>query len=210
MILFGRYASPYVRRVAATFRLYGIEYEHQPLSVFTNIDEVEAINPLIRVPILIWDDGAKLIESAHILQSLDAHVGAERALWPKDEAAKRHALYITALALGVGDKIVSLTYEKTQHERQTPAWVTRCTRQIHGALNELERDRAARATPYWFGDSVTHADVAATCILTFALHSPTPIDLTPWPALRAHRERCEALPAFRGLDATYAAPMAPR
>jgi glutathione S-transferase len=34
LVLYGRYASPFVRRVAVTLRLYGIEYRHIPLMPF--------------------------------------------------------------------------------------------------------------------------------------------------------------------------------
>ena len=33
-VLYGRYASPFVRRVAVTLRLYGLEYGHVPLMPF--------------------------------------------------------------------------------------------------------------------------------------------------------------------------------
>jgi hypothetical protein len=33
-VLYGRHASPFVRRVAVTLRLYGIDYDHVPLMPF--------------------------------------------------------------------------------------------------------------------------------------------------------------------------------
>jgi Glutathione S-transferase, N-terminal domain len=33
-VLYGRYASPFVRRVAVTLRLYGVVYRHVPLMPF--------------------------------------------------------------------------------------------------------------------------------------------------------------------------------
>ena len=33
-VLYGRHASPFVRRVAVTLRLYGIAYRHVPLMPF--------------------------------------------------------------------------------------------------------------------------------------------------------------------------------
>jgi len=30
LVLYGRYASPFVRRVAVSLRLYGIDYHHAP------------------------------------------------------------------------------------------------------------------------------------------------------------------------------------
>jgi Glutathione S-transferase, N-terminal domain len=34
LVLYGRYASPFVRRVAVTLRLYDIGYQHVPLMPF--------------------------------------------------------------------------------------------------------------------------------------------------------------------------------
>ena len=52
-VLYGRHASPFVRRVAVTLRLYGIGYDHVPLMPF-GPDKVElaAFNPIARVPAL--------------------------------------------------------------------------------------------------------------------------------------------------------------
>jgi glutathione S-transferase len=80
MILVGMYDSPFVRRVAIALRLYGIEYEHRPWSVFRDAEKVARFNPLMRVPTLVLDDGETLIDSAAILDALDDMVGATRAL----------------------------------------------------------------------------------------------------------------------------------
>ena len=50
MELIGMLDSPFVRRVAITARFLGIEYEHNPLSIFKNYDEFRKINPLVKVP----------------------------------------------------------------------------------------------------------------------------------------------------------------
>ena len=46
-------------------------------------------------------------------------------------------------------------------------WVERCEAQIAGVLAMLEQERAAVATPYWFGKSIGHADIAVACALRF-------------------------------------------
>ena len=55
MILVGRYLSPFVRRTAITLRLYGIAFEHKPLSTMTDMDAIKKLNPVGRVPVLVLD-----------------------------------------------------------------------------------------------------------------------------------------------------------
>ena len=52
-VLYGRYASPFVRRVAVTLRLYDIGYRHVPLMPFgPDKTELARFNPIARVPAL--------------------------------------------------------------------------------------------------------------------------------------------------------------
>ena len=53
---------------------------------------------------------------------------------------------------------------------------------------------------------LTHADIAVACFATH-LREAVPLSLDPWPALRGHVERCEALPVFRAHYQPFAAPV---
>src|SRR5262245_1810415 len=112
MILIGQFDSPFVRRVAIAMRLYGVDFEHKPWSTFGDADKIAAHNPLRRVPTLVLDSGEALIESAMILDYLDDRVGPEKAMIAKSGEARWKHLRICALAMGLGDKGVSLLYER--------------------------------------------------------------------------------------------------
>ena len=71
MILVGMLDSPYVRRVAISMKLMQIAFEHQPLSVFRTFDQFRAINPVVKAPTLVCDDGAVLMDSTLILDYLE-------------------------------------------------------------------------------------------------------------------------------------------
>ena len=101
---------------------------------------------------------------------------------------------VCALATGLADKVVSLLYEKRLHQEKSQVWLDRCETQIAGVLTALETDRANRATAFWFGDLIGHADIALR--FTREAHQPSGMD-PRWPALAAHAARCEALPAFQ-------------
>ena len=167
MILIGQYDSPFVRRVAIAMRLYGIAYEHRPWSTFGDADKIAPYNPLRRVPTLVLDDGEALIESMIILDYLDDLVGPEKAMLPRGGTERRKHLRICALASGLGDKAVSLLYERVLRKEQLALWVERCQAQIADVLAVLEAERARVTTPYWLCDRIGHADVAVACVVRF-------------------------------------------
>lgn len=207
MILIGQYDSPFVRRVAIALDIYGFTFEHRPWSVFGNAAEVARYNPLVRVPILVLDDGEVLVESGAILDHLDERAGPERALIAASGPARRHALKVSALATGLGEKAVSLFYERVMHAEIVEGWVGRIEGQIAGGLDALEAKRAVRATPYWFGEAIGHADIAVTCMMRFVGEAhPHLMAEDRWPALAAHAARCEALAAFRAISQPFVPP----
>lgn len=161
----------------------------------------------MRVPALELDNGEVLVESAAILDGLDDIVGDERALMPASGPSRRLQLRICALASGLGDKVVSLIYERTIHGRQTPEWIERCHGQIAATLDALERDRAASASTYWFGEAIGHADIIVTCVLTQMVDALVhDLDAARWPNLTAHRDLCEGRAEFRDIYQPFLAP----
>ncbi len=198
MILIGQYDSPFVRRVAIAMRLYDLAFEHRPWSTFGEGDKIAPFNPLRRVPTLVLENGEALIESTAILDYLDELVGPDKAMIAGSGPARRHALKVCALATGLGDKAVSLVYERVLRKDASKLWVERCEAQIGGVLEVLEKQRAAIASPYWFRERIGHADIAVACVLRFTGEAhPALLGGERYPALTAHAARCEALPVFR-------------
>ena len=207
MILIGQYDSPFVRRVGIALTLYGLPFEHRPWSAFGDADKIRPYNPLTRVPTLVLDDGEVLTESHLMLDYLDSLVAADRRMFPTGEPARHQALRIAALATGLGDKSVSLFYEKRLHEKASDLWVGRCRTQIESVLAALEADRAARPGAYWFGDRIGHADVAVAAVLRFLGEAhPGLVPLAGFPALEAHAARLEALPVFQAIFQPFIPP----
>lgn len=207
MILIGQYDSPFVRRVGIALTLYGIGFEHRPWSTFGEADRIRPFNPLTRVPTLVLDDGEVLIDSHIILDHLDSLVPADRAMFPRVEPARRRALKVASLATGLGDKAVTLFYEKRLHAQVSDAWVERCRTQIGAVMAALEGDRAGRGSAYWFGDRIGHADIAVACVLRFVADAhPGLMPMERFPALAAHAARLEALPVFGQIQQAFVAP----
>ena len=87
MLLVGMLDSPYVRRVAIAGTILGVPFEHRSVSVFRHMDRFREINPLVKAPSLVADDGTVLMESQLILQHLEDVAG--RSLRPREPATKR-------------------------------------------------------------------------------------------------------------------------
>jgi len=209
MILIGMYDSSYTRRVAIAMALYGMAFEHRAWSVGRDFDLIRQYNPLGRAPTLVLDDGEVLTESAMMLDYLDDAVGPQRALMPATGLARRDAQRLIALATGAIDKAVLIVLERIfrPSEMHSELWLSRCRVQVEGALHELDKACAARAGHDWLvGDAMSHADIAVACFTTH-LREALPLDLAPWPALRAHVDRCEALPVFRQHYIPFDAPV---
>ncbi len=204
MILVGQYDSPYTRRVAISLRLLGFDFEHDTRSVFGDFDSMRTTNPLGRIPSLILDDGATLIDSAAILDWLDQEVGPERALLPGSGLARRQALQRIALASGTIDKVMGIGYERlVRPERyRWPDWIARCRTQAEGGLAALAN------LPWPVDERLSQTWITTACMMRYVRLAVS--DLLPvgrYPALDAVSDRCEALPAFTATyPADYAVP----
>jgi len=202
MKLIGQYDSPFVRRVGITLTLYGIAFEHLPWSTFGDADKIAPYNPLRRVPVLVFDDGISVMDSGAIVTLLDEMAGNDAVL-ARTGVDFRAMLRWCALAAGAADKGVSLVYEKTFRDG-LPMWVDRCRAQVIDTLDLLDRERAAAGD--WFGGpSMSHADLLTATVFRFISEALAgQFDLARWPALVAHSEACEAMPAFQAIQQPYA------
>jgi glutathione S-transferase len=202
LTLIGQYDSPFVRRVGVALAHYGLAHEHLPWSVWADAEKLARVTPLRRVPVLIEEDGSVLLESFAILDALDDRVGAERALLPRSGPVRRAGLRIAALATGFADKAVSLLYEHVlrKPEARNALWAERCASQIQATIALLEAERSRASTPFWFGEAITHADIAVGCALRFTREAhPALLGAAIGPALEAHAARCEALSVFQAV-----------
>jgi glutathione S-transferase len=198
MILVGMPDSPYVRRVAVSLRLMGIAYEHQQVSVFRHFERFRGINPVVKAPSLVCDDGTVLMDSTLILDHCESLVEPGRRLTPQEVEPRKQALRITGLALAAAEKCVALIYEQQQRpaDKRHPAWIERLSGQANAAFAELEK--LAPASGWMQGSRVTAADVVTACVCRFAQYyrKETAIDERAYPRLAAHSARAESLPQF--------------
>lgn len=201
MQLIGYLDSPFVRRVAITMQFLGIPYDHRELSIFRNYDEFRAINPMVKVPTLVLDDGQVLIDSGLIIDYLESQL-AHRSLMPGDTDKYRAAIQFIGVALIVMEKRAQLIYEidHRPEDRQHGPWIERLEQQLEGAIDMLEAYVSAAADcgyNWLLGDDMTQADITIAVAWRFILHNDKGnTDLQKYPALAAFSARAEALPQF--------------
>jgi glutathione S-transferase len=195
MILVGQYDSPYVRRVAVSLHHLGIAFERAPLSTFRDIEAMRRVNPTLRIPALILDDGETLTDSHAILDWLDGEVGPERALIPPAGIPRRRCWQAIGLAATACDKAKDILYERALRppEKVHAPVIERYRGQLDAALAGLE---ATVRQPWMLGERFSQADITVACMLGF-VRAAVP-DAAPsgrWPRLDRLAEACEALPA---------------
>jgi glutathione S-transferase len=190
MILYGRNLSPFTRRVAIWCALQGRQIERRELMVAgADFEEIKANNPVARVPILVLDDGVRLIESFVICDYLDETAPNGTRLVPERGAARMECLRRLAVANSTAEKAVAMVYEKNRRpeELHWRDWQARAAGQVQGGLAEL--DRAAPGEGWSGSDGPDGGDIAAIISFQF-VEATNPWLLEPgYPRLAALAER---------------------
>jgi glutathione S-transferase len=198
MELIGMLDSPYVRRVAVTAKFLEIPYDHNPLSIFKDYDEFRQVNPLVKIPTIVCDDGEMLVDSTLIIGYLETLSANDKKLVPEDEADSFRALQIIGVALVAMEKVVALIYERTQRpkEIQHAPWIKRLDQQLRSALDQLEAF-VGDGSSWLTGADIMQADITTAVAWRFVQHSvPRRISADDYPGLVAFSARAEALPQF--------------
>ncbi|QCI62880.1 glutathione S-transferase family protein [Phreatobacter stygius] len=195
MLLVGMLDSPYVRRSAIAATLLGVTFEHQSVSVFRHMDRFRAINPLIKAPSLVTDDGTVLMESQLIIQHLEDVSG--KSLRPVVPTARIADLRATGLAIVTCEKAIGIEYERKRPEavRYQP-WLDRVRDQLQEALAALDMiacDQWKTGPGPWSPGAIGAA--VAWGFIRFTIPDVVPADA--FPALAAHAARCEATEVFK-------------
>lgn len=199
MQLIGMLDSPYVRRVAVSLQLLGVPFEHRSVSVFSTFAQFQQINPVVKAPSLVCDDGEVLMDSTLILEYAQALAAGRRSLLPAGIPQLQHTLRLVGLALAACEKSVQIVYERNLRpaEKLHEPWVARVTGQLlaaYGALeSEVQRQPLAltRSTIDQAGVSVAVAWYFTQAMLPEVVHAGD------FPALRELSSQAELLPEFQ-------------
>ncbi|MGZ5921059.1 MAG: glutathione S-transferase [Rhizomicrobium sp.] len=197
MRLIGMLDSPYVRRVAISLKLMGLGFELNQVSVFRGFDEFKAINPVVKAPTLVTDDGVVLMDSGLILEYAERLAGPSRSLMPAGASEHTEALHVIGLALAGCEKAVQIFYERNLRppEKQHQPWLDRVQGQLLAAYGALEK--TTRQDVWFGGGRLMQPDIAVAVAWRFAQHAvPEIVKAASFPGLAAYSARAESLPAF--------------
>jgi len=198
MQLIGMLDSPFVRRVAISLKLMGLPFEHRSISVFRQYDEFRRINPTVKVPTLVCDDGEVLMDSSLILDYAESFAAPGKRLMPEGGKARLNALRHVGIALVACEKTVQRFYELKLRpvEKQHAPWLERVTQQMRAAFDELEKI-AGSAQPWLQGERMMQDDLSIAVAWRFAMFvTPDVLPLNEFPALVEFSRRAEALQEF--------------
>jgi glutathione S-transferase len=194
MQLIGMLDSPYVRRVAVSLQLLGLPFEHRSLSVFRAFDEFRRINPVVKAPTLVCDDGTVLMDSTLILEYAES-IARPRSLMPSDPRALQQTLRVLGLALAGCEKAVQLVYERNRPAgKQHEPWVERVTGQMLDAFRALEDEIASRPLAI---EPIDQAGITTAAVWEFTQKAlPGAVPPAQHPSLVSFARKAEALAAF--------------
>jgi glutathione S-transferase len=178
----------------------GIDYERRELDVVDRSnrpDVLGGLNPDLRVPTLVLDDGRPLAESGAILW----YFGEGTRFVPDDRYDRAKVLqwmffeqYTHEPAIAVVRFLIAFSGEPQQHVDL----IESRTKQGYRALDAMERHLEGGA-PYIVGPSLTLADIALYAY-THVAHEGG-FDLAGYPAIGAWLARVAAEPGHVTIDA---------
>ena len=198
MRLIGMLDSPYVRRVAVSLAMMDLPFALEPLSVFRDLDAFAAINPVVKAPTLVLDDGTQLIDSTLILAHAERLTPIARHLTPAAVDDYVAAQRVIGLALAACEKTMQIAYERRLRpaEKQHQPWLERIQAQLIAAYTLL--DACYSEVDEWLAEGrPLQADITAAIAWQFTRATvPDIVTLQRAPALAALSLRAAALPAF--------------
>lgn len=201
MRLIGILLSPFVRRVAVSLNVLEVSFERDEVFVFGEPDRIRPHNPLVRIPVLILDDGTALVESGAILDEIDHMVSPERRLIPVDHPQRRRLVQTAAIALACAEKAQWAFYERRVRpaEKVHEPWIEHNDRQLLAGLEHLNMTVAEVDDQGWIAGmpNISQADITTTIAFSFATIARPNLELEErFPQISRFAKRCEGLPAF--------------
>jgi glutathione S-transferase len=200
MKLIGMLDSPYVRRVGVSLKRLGIEFEHEAVSVFRGMERFREVNPVIKAPTFITDDGQVLMESSLILDYVECLKGPGNGLMPTELAERARTLRLTGLALVAYEKAVQIYYERNLRPEsiQHAPWIERVSEQLKTACTEIERELKAR--PLSASADIGQDGISVAVGWSFIqLVVPDQASAEDYPVLAAFTAQAEQLDIFSSL-----------
>lgn len=195
MKLIGSLTSPYVRKIRIVLAEKKIDYDLVLDSPWEEGNQVVALNPLGKVPVLVLDDESTLYDSRVIAEYLDT-VAPNNRLIPTSGRERISVKRWEALADGVLDAAVSAFLESRRPDgERSQSWIERQRDKITRALRAMSDELGEQL--WCHGNNLSLADIAVGCALGYVSFR---LGDVPWsqqyPNLAHLHERLMQRPAF--------------
>ncbi len=165
MKLIASLTSPYVRKIRIVLAEKKIDCDLVLDSPWVEGNQVAAVNPLGKIPVLVLDDESTLYDSRVIAEYLDTMAPNNRLI-PASGRERISVKRWEALADGVLDAAVAAFLEaKRPDGERSPAWIERQRGKVDQALKVMSDDLGEQA--WCHGSSLSLADIAVGCALGY-------------------------------------------
>jgi glutathione S-transferase len=165
MKLIASLTSPYVRKIRVVLAEKKIDCDLVIDSPWVEGNQVAAVNPLGKIPVLVLDDESTLFDSRVIAEYLDT-VAPNNRLIPASGRERISVKRWEALADGVLDAAVAAFLEmKRPDGERSAAWIERQRGKVNQALKVMSDDLGEQS--WCHGNSFSLADIAVGCALGY-------------------------------------------
>ncbi|MCX7150808.1 MAG: glutathione S-transferase [Rhodocyclales bacterium] len=165
MKLIGSLTSPYVRKIRIVLAEKKIDYDLVLDSPWEPGNQVVALNPLGKVPVLVLDDESTLFDSRVIAEYLDT-VAPNNRLIPASGRERISVKRWEALADGVLDAAVAAFLESRRPDgERSPSWIERQRDKTTRALRAMSDELGEQ--PWCHGNNLSLADISVGCALGY-------------------------------------------
>ena len=201
MLLYDSPVSGNCYKVRLLLSLRGIPFERRTMDVVDRSDRREVIgelNPALRVPTLVLDDGRPLAESGAILW----YLGEGTAFVPEDAYERAQVLQWMFFEQYDHEPSIAVVRFWVAYSGRAEEFASRLDERMaagYRALDAMEKHLSSEGREWFVGGAMTLADIALYAYTHVAPEGG--FDLGAYPAIRSWIDRVAATPGHVSIDA---------
>lgn len=188
--------SPFARRVRVAFQEHGVSYQEKVFDVFQPSAELWNVNPLARVPALVFKTGESIVDSNLILQAF--YENGSSPFMPQDRAKRWEVLRYSGIAVGLFEKTIEYFLEGLRPaDRRDSELIAEVESACVRTLSSFEKVLKGKDFLVENGGQPTQADFDFAIALDYlTLRHPLSWK-EKYPHCRAHWERLSSRNSFK-------------
>ncbi len=195
MKLIGKLPSPFVRKTLVVLVEKALPFEMVVDGPSQPGNRIIEFSPLGKIPILVTDDGRRMIDSRVIVEYVDM-LSEAMPMLPAPGAERIAVKRWEALADGICDAAVSIVAEgRRPASERSPAWIDKQRGKVERSIAVMARELDGRTSLH--GSGPTLADFASAVALSYVEYRLPEVEWRgKFPDLSAFERRFAARPSF--------------